>query len=343
MSERSPRDIALLTTSYPRFDDDPSGHFVEAHAHELSRAGHRVTVLAMGSPASERGSGDPALEVRWLGGEGVFGWPGASARLAEAPWRAAFALGPAARAALAATSFDEVVAHWIVPSAFPIAWLAGRTGVEVWAHGADVRLLGRAPRLARTVVARLLATRARFVFVARPLLEALGEVVGPSLRAALEAASTVRPAPIEVPERASLVDPRPASERASPYVVWVGRMVRDKRPAVAARAATAAGVRLVMIGDGPEAPSARGPVAVKGRLPRRDALAWIAHASALVCTSEVEGAPTVVREARALGVPVVTTPCGDVEATAAADPGVIVVRSEAALAAWLGQLATTSG
>ncbi|MBK6515584.1 MAG: hypothetical protein IPG04_16100 [Polyangiaceae bacterium] len=57
MSERSPRDIALLTTSYPRFDDDPSGHFVEAHAHEPLRAGHRVTVLAMGTLRPSAGLG----------------------------------------------------------------------------------------------------------------------------------------------------------------------------------------------------------------------------------------------------------------------------------------------
>jgi teichuronic acid biosynthesis glycosyltransferase TuaC len=51
----------------------------------------------------------------------------------------------------------------------------------------------------------------------------------------------------------------------------------------------------------------------------------MAAADVLVSASREEGAPTVVREARALGVPVVAVPCGDLATWAAADPGIALV------------------
>ena len=66
-------------------------------------------------------------------------------------------------------------------------------------------------------------------------------------------------------------------------------------------------------------------VVFTGNLPRREALAWIAAADVVVHPSAVEAAPTVVREARALGVPVVACDAGDVALWAASDPGITVV------------------
>ena len=63
-----------------------------------------------------------------------------------------------------------------------------------------------------------------------------------------------------------------------------------------------------------------------GQIPRGDALALIADAHKLVHFSEAEGAPTVIREARALGVPVLATPVGDVARWADKDPGIEIFR-----------------
>ena len=46
--------------------------------------------------------------------------------------------------------------------------------------------------------------------------------------------------------------------------------------------------------------------------------------SALLHTSSAEGAPTVIREARALGVPVVACAAGDVASWAESDDGIFV-------------------
>jgi glycosyltransferase involved in cell wall biosynthesis len=67
-----------------------------------------------------------------------------------------------------------------------------------------------------------------------------------------------------------------------------------------------------------------------GRVPRDEALGWIAGASVLLSSSRDEGAPTSIREARALGVPVVTCDAGDVALWAQRDPGIRVVGPDVA-------------
>jgi glycosyltransferase involved in cell wall biosynthesis len=123
---------------------------------------------------------------------------------------------------------------------------------------------------------------------------------------------------------------------ARPRWVVCARLVRSKRVDLAIREAARHRAALTIIGDGPlraelEAlasgfePRAR----FTGQLPRGDALALIAEAHKLVHLSESEGAPTVIREARALGVPVLATPVGDVARWAAKDPGIEIFRPSA--------------
>jgi glycosyltransferase involved in cell wall biosynthesis len=109
------------------------------------------------------------------------------------------------------------------------------------------------------------------------------------------------------------------------------RLIAPKRVDLAIAAARAASptVRLVVVGDGPERPAlerlaALPDVRLTGALPRREALAWIAAADVLLHPSSVEAAPTAVREARALGVPVIACDAGDVAAWAADDPGIVI-------------------
>jgi hypothetical protein len=63
-----------------------------------------------------------------------------------------------------------------------------------------------------------------------------------------------------------------------------------------------------------------------GHLERPLALAYLAAANVLVSASRQEGAPTTVREARALGTDVVSVAAGDLELWAHRDPGLHIVR-----------------
>src|SRR5262245_39310986 len=136
--------IAVLTTSFPSSPDDPSGHFVRSSALTLAAEGHEVHVIAPGGSPLAKPEADGPLTVHRAGGGSLFAWPGALARLAEAPWRL-FASGVFAAGALghlaSMGALDRVIAHWIVPCAVPLAVSASRAPLSVFAHGADVRLL----------------------------------------------------------------------------------------------------------------------------------------------------------------------------------------------------------
>lgn len=317
--------IAVVTTSFPRRAGDGAGHFVETEVKELVAAGHDVTVLAPGIGESTVAA---RLTVDWIEDRGASGWPGTMARLKDDPSRA-LGLGRFAAVAawrLRATHFDRVIAHWLVPCGVPIA-LAARAPVEVVAHGSDVRLLLQRALLRRWVVGRLLAMGAEVRFVSHALRDALVAVSDPRLLGS----STVRASPIDVRGIAERARARAELGVAADarLIVLASRLVPSKRLEVGLAAATLIpNAEVVVVGDGPERAALERDFAEArfiGHVPRADALTWIAAADVVLSASRCEGAPTVVREARALGVPVVAAPSGDLLRWAADDPGISVV------------------
>jgi teichuronic acid biosynthesis glycosyltransferase TuaC len=323
--ERARERIVVVTTSYPAFDGDPSGHFVASEVRALRAEGHRVTVIAP-RPAGERAEGD---DVCWVEAGSAFGWPGVMSRLRERPLRALSVLAFTLRARrLLETQgdLDRVIAHFAVPSAWPIASRSHRGKLEVVIHGSDARLIARLPALLRRRIARTLeASEVRTV--SEELRQELGRALGPRILAR----ACVRPARLELGD----VPTRDAARRElgvraeERLLVVAGRLIPTKRTGVALAAATLLpDVRAVVLGDGPERerltrefPRAE----LLGLVPRARALAWIRAADAIVSASYEEGAPSVVREARALGTPVVALACGDLVNAGAVDPGLFVV------------------
>lgn len=302
--------IAVVATSYPRHAGDPAGHFVATEVRALEAAGHEVIVIA---PNADNDA---------------FGWPGAWHRIRERPARALGAMSfvlSAARA-LARARVDRVIAHWIVPCAWPLA-LASGAPLEVVAHGSDVRLIERLPRaISRRMIAALIERGAELRFVSAELRARLARATG------LDLASRTRiePAAIEVSDAPSRAEARRqlAIAESTSLVLVVSRLVAEKRVEVALAAATLTGAECAVVGDGPEraAFERRFPaVRFLGTLPRPRALAWIAAADVLVSASQHEGAPTAIREARALGVPVVSARAGDLAAWAERDRELYVV------------------
>jgi teichuronic acid biosynthesis glycosyltransferase TuaC len=294
--------IAVVTTSYPAHPGDPSGHFVEAEVRDLEREGHEVTV------------------VRPRSG-GAFGWPGAASRLRERPWRAleAAAWIGEASARVARARAERVVAHWSVPSAFPvtIGLRDPRVELEVVSHGGDVRLLLALPEGVRASIAERITARAsRWRFVSESLRDDLLSALPTPAAAALLARAVVAPCPL------GTVDDVRASARARrkalagrPLYVCAGRLVRSKRvdkviDYVASTPHETPPI-LVVLGDGPErawlervAARWRMDARFLGRLPRTETLTWIGAADELIHASHAEGLSTVVREAETLGVKV---------------------------------------
>ncbi len=191
------------------------------------------------------------------------------------------------------------------------------------------------------MIATLLARGARFTFAAAVLLASLEEHLAPAIAARLAAASHVEPPAIDVPEeraRAAAIRAELAIGANERLGVVACRLIASKRVELAIDAARELGAsfRLVVVGDGPEraklearARAKRVAVRFTGALPRREALAYVAAADVLLHPSAVEAAPTVVREARALGVDVVVCDTGDLRVWADADARIVIASADA--------------
>lgn len=306
-----------------------------------------MTVLAGGAqaPGPERTAPSEAsdLRVHFLGASEIFAAPGALARLRQNPARSLslFAAVPRlVRVLRDLEPVDAVVMHWLLPCAFPgllVLRASGvdlsRTALECILHGSDARLLAASPRALRTRVLRSLRARhVTLTFVSRALREALSVSVAhdPSLERWV-AASRVAPAPLGTLPALDRTAAREALhlDRGARLFVVVGRLVSRKRVATALAAlACVPDAHVVVLGEGPERTALEKhhpEVRFLGSLPRDQALRWMAAADCLISASRDEGAPTVVREARALGTSVVTSDAGDVALWAERDPGLFVV------------------
>jgi len=294
--------IAVVTTSWPRFEGDPSGHFVATEVRALT----------------QRSDVGKAPEVVVIHAEGeAFGWPGLAARVKESPLRlvGAAAWVVEARRKIREGEFDAVVAHWAVPCAWPIATpsAAGRWALHVVSHGGDVRALARMPRPLGGRLVRHIAERAEtWRFVSAALLDSLLAVLPPATKRTLARIARVGPSPIDVAPPSAEAVAAKRREIGVPFSVCVARLVASKRVHAALAWAAESGRVLVVVGDGPERASlealakmCHARVHFTGTTSRPDALAWIAASEELVQPSREEGLSTVIREAEALRVRVV--------------------------------------
>ena len=262
--------VAVLTTSYPRWDGDPAGRFV-ADAVERLRAEIDVDVVS-------------AQSFRHYGiayGHGVLG------NIKRRPWLGALVpmmIASFVHAARdAARGADLVHAHWL-----PAGWVAARTGKPfvVTLHGTDVELAQRVPRLPRIVFARAAAVVA--------VSNAIADV-----------ARSLGAREVEVIPNGVDVPPAGATEADPPYILYAGRLSKEK--GVLELVDAARGLPLVVVGDGPlrrQVPQARGIV------PRPELLRLLDEAALVVCPSRREGFGMACLEGMAHGKPVVAAAVG---------------------------------
>jgi glycosyltransferase involved in cell wall biosynthesis len=263
--------VVVLTTSYPRHRGDVAGLFVQDAVEHLRADGVEIEVV---SPASFRHYG-----IAY--GDGI------AQNLRARKWRLLllplFLLSFTRAARRAARDADVVHAHWL-PSG--IAGLATRKLLVVQLWGSDVELAKRLPWLFRPIL-----RRARIVICASTALAADARALG---------ARDVRviPSGVEVPADGPAPD-------EPPHVLYVGRLSEEK--GVRDLAEAAAGLPLVVVGDGPL--RAVLPQAV-GFVPHDELGPYYERASVVVVPSRREGYGVTAREAMAYGRPVVATAVG---------------------------------
>lgn len=306
--------VALVTTSYPAFEGDGCGHFVETEARQRAVQDDVFVVTAGRAPAPPPGETSRVSVLR-LRGHDAFGWPGLAARIRARPHRLIGAVlwARRARAALASLRpLDRIVAHWAVPSGWPISTDLG-VPVELVSHGADVRALLSCPTpLRHSIVARLLRSAASWRFVSSSLLDRLLASLRTDEARRLARVARVEACAIDMPDVRSAALETRALYRGARLAVCVARLVPSKRVDEVIDHVAGEPLRrqLVVVGDGPlrtrlekHARAVGVDARFVGQTTRPVALAWIGAADIVLHASEAEGLSTVEREARALGVP----------------------------------------
>ena len=151
--------VLVITSSFPRHEEDIAGHFVAKWARTARTEGATWALYCWRGAGSVGREVEPGMELvvvpygpqKW---ERLFYGAGAPENLEEAPWRGLMAL-PAVGAMMAAVargiqkrSPSALVGHWLLPGGW-IARVMGRLfGIPsyVVGHSGGVQMLGRMPR-----------------------------------------------------------------------------------------------------------------------------------------------------------------------------------------------------
>ena len=163
-----PYRVVMVATSYPRFQGDTVGTFMEPIARGVAERGHDVHVVLPWHPRFARSPVEHGVHFHTfhyapLDALHVFGYAGAlredvrlrGTALAMAP--IAIAAGTAAARRVArAVGATMMHGHWVVPGGAMASWAAAGRPLVVSLHGSDVYLAER-QRVTRRVAARVLA------------------------------------------------------------------------------------------------------------------------------------------------------------------------------------------
>ncbi len=288
--------VVVLTTSWPRTEQEFAGRFVADAVERLRERGVELDVLAPGSGYDDHGLA--------YGG-------GMAANLRRRPWAAPLMLFSMWRALRrAARGADLVHAHWLLTAA--AARFGGRPFV-VTLHGSgsagrfsDVELARRRPGLVRALL--------------RPATGVIcvSETVAAAVRAA-GVEPVVIPNGVRIPEEVG-----PPAEPAE--VLYVGRLSPEKNVDTLVEAL--GDLNLVVAGDGPLrdlVPNALGAV------PHAEVERLLERASVVVAPSEREGFGLAAAEAMAFGRPVVAAAGGGLlELVSDGETGLLVPPRDAA-------------
>jgi glycosyltransferase involved in cell wall biosynthesis len=364
--------VVMVTTSYPRFEGDSVGTFMEPIARSVAARGHRVHVVAPWHPLVRRRRVEDGVHFHFykyapLRSLNVFGYAGAM-RADVTMKQSAYVVAPlaiargwwTARKVARRHRASVMHGHWVVPGGVTAALAAPRLPLVISLHGSDVFVAERfAPaRLA----ARAAFRRAGAVTACSADLAARAIRLGADSRK-----TTVVPYGVDTARFA----PDPESRREQRAALGVstsmllvaaaGRLVSKKgfEYLIDAIARTPDAV-LVLAGEGSlrgdlerraATAGARERVRFLGVRTQDDVANLFAAADVIVAPSvkddagNVDGLPNVVMEALASGTPLITTRAGGIGAVIEDGVTALVVpeRDAAAIASAVRRIRSEPG
>jgi len=311
--------LGIVTTSYPRDANDFAGSFVATRVHGKVGLGWTVSVVAAGPDTASRDV--LRIDSPLFGGEGAPERLASMGRIRAGFCSLRFTLQQSAAVRKQLAECDAIESHWLVPSALAVALAFADTPRKrrprhhVVVHSGDVAMLENIP-LGSSLTRMILREVDSLQVVSESLRKRLLVLCGQRFQLPSVQVAAMKPA--------AIFDSRKRVLPRSHFVLGIGRLVpikgfedllfsvarmpRSNRPGV------------VLLGDGPLrerlvslAHRLSVDLTMCGRVPPSEVAQYLAQTSALVVPSRTlsdgrcEGAPLVVREALALGVPLVVS------------------------------------
>ncbi len=339
--------VVMIASSYPRYEGDSVGSFMQPIAHGIAARGHEVHLVAPWHPRWNRPKTEGGVHFHLFryaptAALNTFGY--AEGMQADVRLRAsAIAAAPLALASgwfkalrVAQKKAATVMhAHWVIPGGAIGAAAAVRIPLVISLHGSDVFVAER--HTVTRIAARAAFSRARWVTACSEDLRSRAVVLG-----ADKQRSTVIPYGVDSHRFRPNADERKRGRQMLgiaddvPFVVGIGRLVSKKGfeyliDAAAALTLQHPNLRVAIAGGGdldtPLRDRARAAGVAKhiqflGVVPHDAVPTLLAAADVAVAPSvrdaagNVDGLPNTVMEILASGTPLVTTAAGGIGAVA---------------------------
>jgi glycosyltransferase involved in cell wall biosynthesis len=340
-----PHSIVMVATSYPRFQGDTVGTFMEPIAHGIAARGHAVHMVLPWHPRVQRPAREGGVHFHFFRyaphpALNVFGYAGGlreDVALRGSAWLAApLALLSGWRLARrVAREHGATImhGHWVVPGGVMASYAAGDLPLVISLHGSDVYVAERNPLIGR-IASQVFFHASRVTACSADLRDRAVALGARAERSEVipYGVDTRRFAPS--PEARASVRQAMGLSEGDELVFAVGRLVRKKGfefliDATAQLAAVRPRLVTVLAGAGDldEELRARARdrgvadrVRFPGLLSHDDVAGYLAAADVVAVPSvhddagNVDGLPNVVMEALASGTPVVATPAGGIGA-----------------------------
>ena len=331
--------ILAITSSYPRYEGDPTAPFIESITRAIAHRGHSVHLLLPESAEWSRQAVDGSIHFHHYRYSPLRSWTpwGYSASLESGARikRPLYALAPlvvgsavvSARRLLRRGDVDVVHAHWVVPNGHIAALAGGKPPLVVSLHGSDIAVSERSRPIGK-------ATRwalARAAAVTAPSQDLLARAEALGARGLLELVPYGADVEaFDVPEgTVQAMRERVGARQDDVVVAGIGRLIPVKgfRYLIEAFAKASAGnpcLRLLVVGDGDERAALeertasldlRDSVTFAGMAAPGEIPAYLAASDVVVVPSVryggyVDGLPNVALEAMAAGKPLVASRVG---------------------------------
>ena len=314
--------VQILTSSYPAFEGDPGGTaglFVESFAKELVAQGHRVIVQPVARKAQYKSTSDIVIEpIPWGGGDQVLAAMNFALPKNWLIFKDFFQQGrQSTQAVHQKYNIDRTLCMWVIPCGVFGYWIHRdlKKPYDVWALGSDIWKIRKIPLVGNQWIKKIVGQASQVFADGVQLCADVKSISGRECEFLTSARTLPKP-----------LDVKPLVPEGVQHFLFVGRYHPNKGPDLLLDALACldtnirSRIHVHMYGLGDLEAELRSKreqlklsdcVTVNGPIEAQDLVNCLKRVDYLLIPSRIESIPVIFSDALQMGVPVISTPVGD--------------------------------